>query len=174
VPADCVNGRDTYRWSAYPVADAAAIATNFTRLACGAPQTACKLPGLGVVSDDADDQAGSPQLTQFDIQRAWMAEPFFADGSRELIVTMKVADLAPPLTPNGVWRTFWTVPHAGGSANDSTYYVAMSTDQTGAPTYAFGVFVTNPTTGTVTQTRKGTAVGSESADGTIQIASPDV
>jgi hypothetical protein len=48
----------------------------------------------------------------------------------------------------------------------------MSTDQTGTPSYAFGVFMTNATTGTVTQTRKGTAVGSESPDGTIQIASP--
>src|SRR5262249_46345631 len=114
----------------------------------------------------------SPEFTQFDVQHAWLAEPYFTDGSRKLIVTMKVADLTPPLTPNGVWRTFWTVPHAGGSANDSTYYVAMSTDQTGAPSYAFGVFITNPTTGTVTQTRKGTAVGSESPDGTIQIASP--
>jgi hypothetical protein len=101
-----------------------------------------------------------------------MAEPYFTDGSRALIVTMKVADLAPPLLPNGVWRTFWTVPHAGGSASDSTYYVAMSTSETGAPAYAYGVFITNPTTGTVTQTRKGSAVGSESADGTIQITAP--
>src|SRR5262249_54577120 len=134
--------------------------------------TACRLPGITVLTDDAGDQSGSPQTTQFDIQRAWIAEPYFTDGSRALVVTMKVADLTPPLTPNGVWRTFWSVPHASGSANDSTYYVAMSTDQTGTPSYAFGVFITNATTGTVTQTRKGTAVGSESADGTIQIRSP--
>jgi hypothetical protein len=172
VPTDCVNGRDTYRWSASPVGNAAAAETSLTHLRCGVPETACRLPGITVVSDGAGDQAASPQLTQFDVQHTSMAEPYFTDGTRALIVTMKVADLTAPLTPNGVWRTFWTVPHAGGSGNDSTYYVAMSTDQTGTPSYAFGVFVTNATTGTITQTRKGTAVGSESPDGTIQIASP--
>ena len=172
VPTDCVSGRDTYRWSASPVGNAAAAETSLTHLRCGVPETACRLPGITVVSDGAGDQAASPQLTQFDVQHTSMAEPYFTDGTRALIVTMKVADLTAPLTPNGVWRTFWTVPHAGGSGNDSTYYVAMSTDQTGAPSYAFGVFITNATTGTLTQTRKGTAVGSESPDGTIQIAAP--
>jgi len=172
VPFDCVNGRDAFRWSANPVGDLADAASGVTHLNCGVPETPCKLPGLSVLSDDAGDQAGSPQLTQFDVQHAWLAEPYFTDGSRALVVTMKVADLTPPLPPNGVWRTFWTVPHASGTANDSTYYVAMSTDQTGAPTYAFGVFITNATTGSITQTRKGTAVGSESPDGTIRITSP--
>ena len=174
VPFDCVNGRDAFRWSANPAGNVDAVATGVTRLSCGVPETACKLPGLSVVSDDSGDQAGSPQLSQFDVEHTWMAEPYFADGSRALVVTMKVANLAPPLPPNGVWRTYWTVPHAGGSPNDSTYYVAMSTDQTGAPSYAFGVFVTNATTGTITQTRKGTAVGSETPDGTIRITSPMV
>jgi hypothetical protein len=172
VPIDCTKGRDTYRWSAYPVGNAAAAETSFTHLSCGVPETACRLPGITVVTDATGDQAGSPALTQLDVQHAWMAEPYTGDGSQKLIVTMKVADLTPPLTPNGVWRTFWTMPHAGGSANDSTYYVAMSTDQTGTPSYAFGVFITNATTGTITQTQKGAAVGSESPDGTIQIASP--
>src|SRR5262249_23857225 len=51
VPPDCVHGRNTLRWSAAPLGNAAVAETCLTHLDCGEPETPCKPPGLTVATD---------------------------------------------------------------------------------------------------------------------------
>lgn len=90
----------------------------------------CKTPGITVIDDAAGDQEGAPAGTQFDIQGVSVAEPYFPDGSRKVVFTMKVADME-VLPPGGRWEIDFT------GADNRRYFVAMNT-QSGTPVFEYG------------------------------------
>jgi hypothetical protein len=118
----------------------------------------CILPGVRVVTDDAD--VPPVANAQQDIQSVSVAEPAGSPyaGGNVLVWTMKVAELQPGnLPPNAFWRMRWTGP--GGDR-----YVSMINCALGGVTYEYGHFTT---TGNV---RDGAADHGEFlADGTIRI-----
>src|SRR5262249_4121870 len=86
------------------------------------PPDPCKLPGVTVARDPAGDQTGAPQNAQADIDSVMIAEPFFTDGSKKLVVTLKVDHLDPTnLPPNSGWEVLFTSP------NGTQYIVEMDT-----------------------------------------------
>jgi hypothetical protein len=104
----------------------------------------CTAPGIRVLEDASGDQIGAPLETDMDIQWVGISEPFFDDGSRNLVFTLKVASLAAPLTPNRMWRLIWRypdaplAPHPSSTAFVGRYYVGMNTDQAGAVSFEYG------------------------------------
>lgn len=107
-------------------------------------ETACTGLGVTIMSDPAGDALD--QLAQHDIRSLHIAEPFSADGSQRLVFTLKMADLADPLTPNTQWRVYFTGP------NNTGYFVDMRTDVLGAVTFKYGTYIHNAdnTAGTAT------------------------
>src|SRR5205085_5863010 len=100
-----VDGKTTYFYSV--------TASNAYGASCGSDEVAsapvggsCTAPGVRVASDATGDQVGAPLNAGFDFQWLSVAEPFFADGSRKLVFTMKMADLS-SVPANGQWRLFW-------------------------------------------------------------------
>jgi PKD repeat protein len=123
---------------------------------CGTPPppTPCVLPGITVVSDPAGDPA-APGTSQQDIRSISIAE--LAEDTATLTVTMKVTDLGGTLTPNGVWRTYFSF---GGV----TRWVSMLTDADSNASYTYGTSAGGIDTGV------GAADGgSFSTDGSVQI-----
>jgi hypothetical protein len=90
---------------------------------------------------DALDQIGG-----HDIRSLHIAEPYSADGSQKLVFSLKMGDLADPLTPNTQWRVYFT------GANNTGYFVDMRTDLLGAVTFKYGTYIHNAdnTAGTAT------------------------
>lgn len=114
-------------------------ATNASGTSCGnnvvsaAPTgSSCTLPGVAMVSDATGDStaAATPAL---DIQSLAIAEPYYADGSKKIVFTMKVASLA-TIPPNGIWRVLWNFPTTVGGS----YYVQMNSDAAGAISFQYG------------------------------------
>jgi hypothetical protein len=108
--------------------------------------SSCVAPGLRVVDDRTADQTGGPANPDMDIEWISIGEPFFGDGVRKLLFTMKVGSLAAP-PPNRMWRILWNYPDAPDP--DATfhgrYYVGMNTDDAGSASFEYGV-VLNDTT----------------------------
>jgi hypothetical protein len=106
--------------------------------------SSCVAPGLRVVTDAAGDQDGAPLDQDMDIQWIAIGEPYFADGSRKLAFTMKVATLDPP-PPNRIWRILWNypdppvAPHPGSTSFVGRYYIGMNTDGAGAASFEYGI-----------------------------------
>jgi hypothetical protein len=127
-----VDGTTTYFYSV--------TATNAYGTSCGSDEVAsapvggsCTLPGVRVASDATGDQVGAPLNAGLDFQSISIAEPYFADGSRKLVLTMKVADLS-SVPANAEWRLFWN----SSSAPFGIYYVGMSTDDSSNVTFEYG------------------------------------
>ncbi|HJP90598.1 MAG TPA: hypothetical protein VJ875_01500 [Pyrinomonadaceae bacterium] len=108
------------------------------------PDTPCIGSGVTVLTDPAGDSLD--QLGSHDIRSVQIAEPFFADGSRKLIFTLKMGDLSDPLTPSTTWRIYFT------GADNNGYFVDMRTDVLGAATFKYGTYILNAdnTQGTAT------------------------
>jgi hypothetical protein len=107
-------------------------------------ETACTGLGVTIMTDpagDALDQSGS-----HDIRSLHIAEPYSADGSQKLVFSLKMGDLADPLTPNTQWRVYFT------GADNNGYFVDMRTDLLGAVTFKYGTYIHNAdnTAGTAT------------------------
>jgi len=107
-------------------------------------ESACTGSGVTVLTDPAGDALD--QLASHDIRSVQIAEPYSADGSQKLVFTLKVADLADPLTPNTQWRIYFT------GADNNGYFVDMRTDLLGAVTFKYGTYILNAdnTAGTAT------------------------
>lgn len=126
-------------------------ATNAVGTSCGTNAatskpagSSCSLPGIRVLDDAAGDQIGGPLEPDMDIEWVSIGEPFFADGSRKLVFTLKVKNLA-LLKPNRMWRILWSYPDAPVAGNPSStsfvgrYYIGMNTDNAGAATFEYGI-----------------------------------
>ena len=98
-------------------------------------ESPCTGLGIGVMSDPAGDALD--QLGSHDIRSLHIAEPFFADGSKRLVFTLKMTDLATPLTPNTQWRVYFT------GADNNGYFVDMRTDVLGAVSFKYGTYIHN-------------------------------
>jgi hypothetical protein len=126
-------------------------ATNSVGTSCGTNAvtakpvgSSCSLPGIRVVEDPTGDQIGGPVEEDMDIEWVAIGEPFFADGSRKLVFTLKVKSLA-TLKPNRMWRILWSYPDApvppnpGSTSFVGRYYIGMNTDTAGAATFEYGI-----------------------------------
>ena len=98
-------------------------------------ENACSGLGVTIMSDPAGDALD--QLGSHDIRSLHIAEPFFADGSQRLVFTLKMVDLAGPLTPSTQWRVYFT------GTNGVGYFVDMRTDLLGAVSFKYGTYVHN-------------------------------
>jgi hypothetical protein len=107
-------------------------------------ESPCAGLGVTVLTDPAGDSLD--QLGSHDIRSVQIAEPYSADGSQKLVFTLKMADLADPLTPNTTWRTYFT------GADNNGYFVDMRTDVLGAVSFKYGTYILNSdnTAGTAT------------------------
>lgn len=85
-------------------------------------QSPCELPGITVAQDPAGDY-GLGGSEQHDLLSLSAAEPYFADGSRKLVLTIQVADLS-TLPPNTIWRAPWI------GSDGTTYFVDMRVNET--------------------------------------------
>lgn len=126
-------------------------ATNAIGTSCGTNAvtskpagSSCSAPGVRLVEDASDDQIGGPLEPDMDIEWVAIGEPFFADGSRKLVFTLKVKNLT-SLKPNRMWRILWSYPDAPVPPNPSStafvgrYYIGMNTDTAGAATFEYGI-----------------------------------
>ena len=107
-------------------------------------ETPCSGLGVTVLTDPAGDELD--QLGSHDIRSLQIAEPYSADGAQKLVFSLKMADLADPLTPNTQWRVYFT------GADNNGYFVGMETNLLGAVTFKYGTYIHNAdnTAGTAT------------------------
>jgi hypothetical protein len=110
----------------------------------GTNETACTGMGVTIMTDPAGDALD--QLGSHDIRSLHIAEPYSADGSQKLVFSLKMTDLADPLTPNTQWRVYFT------GADNNGYFIDMRTDVLGAVTFKYGTYIHNAdnTAGTAT------------------------
>ena len=115
-----------------------------TRVTPTISESPCTGLGVTVLTDPAGDELD--QLGSHDIRSLQIAEPYSADGSQKLIFSLKMADLATPLTPNTQWRVYFT------GADNNGYFVDMRTDVLGGVTFKYGTYILNSdnTAGTAT------------------------
>ena len=115
-----------------------------TRVTPTTSESPCTGLGVTVLTDPAGDSLD--QLGSHDIRSVQIAEPYSADGSRKLVFSLKMADLADPLTPNTTWRIYFT------GADNNGYFVDMRTDMLDAVTFKYGTYILNSdnTAGTAT------------------------
>lgn len=99
------------------------------------PESPCNGLGVNVLNDPAGDAL--TQVGGHDIRSLHIGEPFSADGSQKLVFSLKMTDLADPLTPNTQWRVYFT------GANAQGYFVDMRTDVLGAVTFRYGTYIHN-------------------------------
>ncbi len=121
-----------YRVSALNAHGEGALSSRVTPTLTESP---CSGLGVTVLSDPAGDSLD--QLASHDIRSVHVAEPFSSDNSQNLVFTLKMADLAQPLTPNTQWRIYFT------GADNQGYFVDMRTDLLGAVTFRYGTYIHN-------------------------------
>ncbi|MEA2163482.1 MAG: hypothetical protein QOK37_1609 [Thermoanaerobaculia bacterium] len=116
------------------------VATNAVGSSCGSNAvtsnggggSSCTLPGIAVMTDPTADGAAAAHAA-LDIQSVSIAEPYYSDGSKKLVFTMKVASLA-SVPAGSEWRMLWNFP----TTDSGTYYVEMNTDPSGVVSYEYG------------------------------------
>ncbi len=122
----------------------------------------CTAPGAVLATDPSGDQTGTPQQ---DLTSVAIAEPYFGAGVDKLVFTLKAQNLDPIPQPSSYWYTHFSY---GGVS----YFVDMETDSslTKSPTFHYGRYDVDPTTGLNTQNVLGDAdSGTWKPDGTITI-----
>jgi len=115
------------------------VATNAVGSSCGSNAvssagngSSCTLPGVTMMTDATGDGAAATNAA-LDIQSVSIAEPYYSDGSKKLVFTMKVASLAS--VPAGAeWRILWNFP----TTDTGSYYVEMNTDPSGVVAFQYG------------------------------------
>jgi len=115
-----------------------------------------------LATDPSGDQTGTPQQ---DLTSVAIAEPYFGAGVDKLVFTLKAQNLDPIPQPSSYWYTHFSY---GGVS----YFVDMETDSslTKSPTFHYGRYDVDPTTGLNTQNVLGDAdSGTWKPDGTITI-----
>ncbi|HLJ45130.1 MAG TPA: hypothetical protein VKU01_03940 [Bryobacteraceae bacterium] len=131
--------------------------------------SSCTGTGVTVVTDPTGDQAAAPANSQLDIESISIAEKFVSSTTNRLTITLKVANLNTPVTPNASWTVFFTAP------NGTEYFVNMNSDGAGGtPVFQYG-HTSTLATGSTQQNTDGTADASStfSSDGTISIIIDD-
>jgi hypothetical protein len=128
-------------------------------------ESRCELPGVTAVTDTSDGGQNTPPDARVDIQKVFVAEPFFGAGVNKLVITMKMApSTMTTAQPNGEWYTIWN--RLQPDANFDRYYVAMKSDSGGAVTYEYGKFgVPLATDGSIPNPNSNTPVKLGDADG---------
>jgi uncharacterized repeat protein (TIGR01451 family) len=122
----------------------------------------CIPPGAVMATDPAGDQTGTAQQ---DYTSVAIAEPFLGNNVNKLVFTQKVQNLSPTPQANSYWYEHFSY---GGVS----YFVDMetATSATLSPTFHYGRFDVDPSTGFNTQKVLGLAdAGTFAADGTITI-----
>jgi uncharacterized repeat protein (TIGR01451 family) len=122
----------------------------------------CTPPGAVMATDPGGDQTGTPQQ---DLTSVAIAEPYLGPNTSKLVFTMKVQNFDPTPQPSSYWYEHFSY---GGVS----YFVDMETDSsaTKSPTFHYGRFDVDATTGLNTQKVLGVAdSGTFAADGTITI-----
>ncbi|MFN2544183.1 MAG: PKD domain-containing protein [Actinomycetota bacterium] len=130
----------------------------------------CAVGGAVLVTDTAGDQVGTSQQ---DVESVAVGEPFVAGGANKLVFTLKVNNLSPAPQPNSYWYEYF-------SYGKVSWFVVMETASTPVnPTFRYGYFAIDPTTGVNTENDVGVIDGSDgdtgafNADGTITITLSD-
>ncbi|MGI9168526.1 MAG: hypothetical protein ACR2G5_19430 [Pyrinomonadaceae bacterium] len=95
----------------------------------------CTGTGVTIMTDPSGDALS--QVPSHDIKSLDIGEPYFADGSRKLVFTLKMAAMSDPLTPNTQWRVYFT------GADGSGYFVDMRTDALGTVGFKHGTYIHN-------------------------------
>ncbi len=107
-------------------------------------ETPCAVPGvLAIVDSDGDPAPNTPPDPSVDIQKLFVAEPFFTPAADKLVFTMQLGSAAsPPLSSQWyiVWNRQGTDPSDSGDASYDRMFVAMKTDATGAVSFNYGKF----------------------------------
>ena len=143
------------------VSAATSVAVRIT----GTPQ-ACTAPGVLAIVDNAAPslEGADPQQGDGsdDLQYVWIGEPLEQLG--KLVFTMKVASLA-NVPSSYRWVTYFT------AADDTLYYVSMSTNDGPTPVFAYGIHGYDPAAGASTFQQLGTldAASGFDPDGTITL-----
>jgi len=121
----------------------------------------CVPPGAVVATDPTGDQTGTAQQ---DLTSVAIAEPYFAPNTNKLVFTLKVQNLSPTPQPNAYWYEHFSF---GGVS----YFVDMETaSNPPTPTFNYGFYAIDPTTGINTEHVLGPAdAGTFTPDGTITI-----
>jgi len=117
-----------------------------------------------MATDPSGDATTSPAPQQ-DLTSVAIAEPYFGPNTNKLVFTMKVVSLDPTPQPSSYWYEHFSY---GGVS----YFVDMETDTslTKTPTFHYGRYDVDPTSGLNTQNVLGDAdSGTWNADGTITI-----
>ena len=141
VDSDAGSGNFYYRVTA---SNANGEGASSPHVAPATTETACSGLGITVMTDPSGDSLD--QLGSHDIRSLSIAEPYSADGSQKLVFSLKMGDLADPLTPNTQWRVYFT------GADNNGYFVDMETNVLGAATFKYGTYIHNAdnTAGTAT------------------------
>src|SRR5262249_38905749 len=107
-------------------------------------ETPCSGLGVTVLTDPAGDALD--HLGSHDIRSLSIAEPYSADGAQKLVFSLKMADLADPLTPNTRGGFYST------GANKNVFFVDRKTNLLGAVTLKYSTYIQNAnnTAGTAT------------------------
>jgi uncharacterized repeat protein (TIGR01451 family) len=124
----------------------------------------CVAPGAVMATDPSGDATTSPAPQQ-DLTSVAIGEPYFAPNTNKLVFTMKVQNLDPTPQPGSFWYEHFSY---GGVS----YFVDMETNTstTKSPTFHYGRFDVDPTSGLNTQKVLGDAdSGTWNTDGTITI-----
>jgi hypothetical protein len=141
VDSDAGSGNFYYRVTA---SNANGEGASSPHVAPASIETACSGLGVTILTDPAGDALD--QLGSHDIRSLQIAEPYSADRSQKLVFSLKMADLADPLTPNTQWRVYFT------GADNHGHFVGMETNVLGAATFKYGTYIHNAdnTAGTAT------------------------
>lgn len=136
----------------------------------GAQETFCQTPGKTVLTDASGDHLGGGE---YDLESVSIAEVPSETGVRQVVVTMKVAQLV-NIPPSSRFMVFFDGPNAQGQ--QVQYFTSMTTfpDQnSGAPVFIYGVEANADDKDTGFNDTGVGAIGSQfSDDGTISIVVP--
>ncbi|HYX43040.1 MAG TPA: hypothetical protein VE821_15150, partial [Pyrinomonadaceae bacterium] len=148
------------------------------------PPNTCAAPGALVINDvksDGTDDDAAPNIPALDarvnIKQLYIAEPYFTDGINRLLFTLQLAPSATAGAPaNSQWFIIWNRLYPDASFD--RFYVAMTSDSTGAVHFEYGKFgvpldPTAPNVNANTPVKLGDATGSyNSATGVLTITLP--
>lgn len=101
----------------------------------------CSGAGERVDTDGSDGAPNVPPTPAVNIDSVSVSEPWFADGSSKIVLTLQVGASAVP-TPNSQWYILWYRPVPDETADRN--YVAMVSDATGAVSFEYGTIAPTP------------------------------
>ncbi len=146
----------TYTDTAYPAGSAyrvtavnalgeSAYCHDVTPVTAAPPVNTCVLPGTLVIDDtnadgsDADMAPNQPVDGSVNVRQLYIAEPFIGAGQNQLVFSLQDAPSLTGTAPaNTQWYIVWNRHNA--TAQFDRFYVAMTTDASGATSFEYGNF----------------------------------